>query len=137
MECILCQIASGSARAHVIAESVLAIAVLDAFPLARGHSLVMPRAHRGRIEEMGEAECAATFELAREVAARIGRLHGDALVAVHNGPLAGQEIPHVHVHVVPRAAGDGAGAIHSMFGPARGRAGDADLASELAALRGA
>ena len=137
MACIFCEIASGGINAHVIEESDLAIAFLDAFPLARGHSLVVPRAHRERMEEMGEAECAATFELARRVAARIRRLHGDALVAVHNGKLAGQEVGHVHVHIIPRSARDGAGPVHSMFGAAGAKADDADLASELDAIRNA
>ncbi len=36
-------------------------------------------------------------------------------IAIHNGSEAGQEVPHVHAHIVPRKRGDGAGAIHSMF----------------------
>jgi histidine triad (HIT) family protein len=36
-------------------------------------------------------------------------------VAIHNGKDAGQEIPHVHVHLVPRSESDSAGPIHSMF----------------------
>jgi len=39
----------------------------------------------------------------------------NTLVAIHNGKDAGQEIPHVHVHLVPRDKNDSAGAIHSMF----------------------
>jgi len=115
----------------------MAVAVLDAFPVARGHSLVMPRAHRARVEEMGPAECAAVFELARQVAARVSAVHGDSLIAVHNGPRAGQEIPHAHVHIVPRAEGDGAGPIHSMFARKAARAADAELAAELGAIRAA
>ena len=37
------------------------------------------------------------------------------LIAIHNGKDAGQEIPHLHVHIVPRKLGDGGGSIHSMF----------------------
>lgn len=86
---------------------------------------------------MAAAECAATFELARQVAARVSAVYGDSLIAVHNGPRAGQEVPHVHVHVVPRSEGDGAGPIHSMFGPAPARATDAELDAELVAIRAA
>jgi len=115
----------------------MAVAILDAFPVARGHSLVMPRAHRARVEEMEPAECAAVFELARQVAARVSAVHGDSLIAVHNGPHAGQEIPHAHVHIVPRDEGDGAGPIHSMFARKAARAADAELAAELGAIRAA
>ncbi|MDD9809169.1 MAG: HIT domain-containing protein [Thaumarchaeota archaeon] len=115
----------------------MAIAILDAFPVARGHSLVLPKAHRARVEEMGAAECSEVFELARRVAARVSAVHGDSLIAVHNGPRAGQEIPHAHVHIVPRSEGDGAGPIHSMFGGPHSRAPDAELAAELGAIRAA
>lgn len=97
----------------------------------------MPSAHRPRVEDMGAAECAAVFELARQVAARVSAVHGDSLIAVHNGPRAGQEVPHAHVHIVPRAEGDGAGPIHSMFAHSPGRAPDGELAAELAAIRAA
>jgi histidine triad (HIT) family protein len=36
-------------------------------------------------------------------------------IAIHNGKEAGQEIPHVHIHIIPREIGDGAGPVHSMF----------------------
>jgi histidine triad (HIT) family protein len=36
-------------------------------------------------------------------------------IAIHNGKEAGQEIPHVHIHIIPRKRGDGAGPVHSMF----------------------
>jgi len=45
----------------------------------------------------------------------VDNITGSTLVAIHNGEDAGQEIPHVHVHLVPRSKNDSAGAIHSMF----------------------
>ena len=46
---------------------------------------------------------------------KVDALTGATLVAVHNGRAAGQEIPHVHVHLIPRSKDDSAGPIHSMF----------------------
>ncbi len=46
---------------------------------------------------------------------KVDDVTGATLVAIHNGEQAGQEIPHVHVHLVPRSKDDSAGAIHNMF----------------------
>lgn len=135
MGCIFCGIAARKTGAHIISETDRAMALLDAFPLARGHTLVIPKAHSVRIQEMDGAESAEVFDLVRHMSLRVGRVYGDALVAVHNGAGAGQEIPHVHVHIVPRAPGDGASTIHSMFGGAPARAADSELAAELERLR--
>ena len=46
---------------------------------------------------------------------KVDSITGATLIAIHNGKDAGQEVPHVHVHLVPRSNNDSAGAIHSMF----------------------
>jgi len=46
---------------------------------------------------------------------KVDSITGATLLAVHNGKDAGQEVPHVHVHLVPRTRTDSAGAIHNMF----------------------
>ena len=55
------------------------------------------------------------FSLVHLMISKVDSITGSTLVAVHNGAEAGQEIPHVHVHLVPRNKGDSAGSIHSMF----------------------
>ncbi len=55
------------------------------------------------------------FSLVHEIISNVDKITGSTLVAIHNGKEAGQEIPHVHVHLVPRSNDDSAGAIHSMF----------------------
>ena len=45
----------------------------------------------------------------------VDSITGSTLIAIHNGEDAGQEIPHIHVHLVPRSKSDSAGPIHSMF----------------------
>ena len=85
-----------------------------------GHTLVIPKSHYVKVQDMGEQDAMAVFEITRKIAGAVeaGSQVSASTIAVHNGIEAGQEIPHVHVHIVPRKKGDGAGAIHSMF---RGR----------------
>lgn len=113
--CVFCRIVSGEIPARMLRQTELSASLLDAFPLARGHVLVIPKAHRERVQDMTGQECADLFELARQTISKVDGVSGSTLMAVHNGPGAGQEVPHVHVHLVPRKDGDSAGPIHSMF----------------------
>ncbi|HUG96089.1 MAG TPA: HIT family protein [Nitrososphaera sp.] len=115
--CVFCKIASGKIPARVVMQNDRAVALLDAFPLAPGHTLVIPKSHYAKVQDMGEQDAMAVFEITRKVvgAVEAGSQVGASAIAIHNGSDAGQEIPHVHVHIVPRKKGDGAGAIHSMF----------------------
>lgn len=125
MDCIFCRIVNGEIPVKKIHETDDVLAFLDAFPLARGHSLVIPKRHYTRVQEMPPKVNSAVFGAVGMLAARTDDIGGGTLITVHNGPESGQEVPHVHVHLVPRSAGDGAGAIHSMFG--RYKTDEADL----------
>lgn len=115
MDCVFCKIVSGQIKAHVVCETVYSMAFLDAFPLSRGHTLIIPKKHHERIQDMGREENADLFDTVHKTISKIDALAGSTLLAVHNGRGAGQEVPHVHVHLVPRSLGDSAGPIHSMF----------------------
>lgn len=117
LDCIFCRIISGEISARVICETPDSIAILDAFPLARGHVLVMPKAHSEKIQDMGIKETTDLFLLVRKMVSKVDSISGSTLIAIHNGSGAGQLVPHVHVHLVPRSDDDSAGAIHIMFGP--------------------
>jgi histidine triad (HIT) family protein len=116
-DCIFCKIARGDISARIVGRNERAIAFLDAFPLAAGHALVVPKTHYVKIQEMTCEDSAAVFSLARDVVQKAESAAGTdaSLLAVHNGSDAGQEVPHVHVHIIPRKVGDGAGPVHSMF----------------------
>ena len=115
MDCVFCKIINGEIKTKIIKETSKSIAFLDAFPLTKGHTLVIPKNHHKKIQDMSTDENSDLFSLVHEIISRVDTLTGATLVAVHNGKEAGQEIPHVHVHLVPRTSSDGAGAIHSMF----------------------
>lgn len=119
MDCIFCKIISRQIPAKIIQETSHSIAFLDAFPLAKGHTLIIPKNHHMKIQDMSNAENDDLFSLVHKVLSKVDKLTGSTLVAVHNGKDAGQEVPHVHVHLVPRNHGDSAGPIHSMFRPVK------------------
>ena len=115
MDCIFCKIISGNIPAKILKETTLSISFLDAFPLAKGHVLVIPKTHHQKIQDMGNDENTDLFSLVHEMVSTVDSVSGATLVAVHNGIDAGQEVPHVHVHLIPRSKDDSAGPIHSMF----------------------
>lgn len=115
MDCIFCKIISRQIPAKIIQETSHSIAFLDAFPLAKGHTLIIPKNHHMKIQDMNPEENSDLFLLVHKVLSKVDKLTGSTLVAVHNGKYAGQEVPHVHVHLVPRTPGDSAGPIHNMF----------------------
>ena len=117
MDCIFCKIISGQIPAKILKETDDSISFLDAFPLAKGHVLVIPKNHHQKIQDMSIQENSDLFSLVHEMVSNVDKITGSTLVAIHNGKGAGQEIPHVHVHLVPRSENDSAGPIHSMFTP--------------------
>ena len=107
--CAFCQVASGAAPAHVVAQDDLTMAFLDLRPASRGHTLVIPRRHVKHLWDGDADTAAAVMRTAHDVAALIRlRLHPDGLTLRQNtGPASGQVVPHLHIHLVPRWLGDG------------------------------
>lgn len=115
MDCVFCKIISGEIPAKILKDTTHSISFLDAFPLAKGHVLVIPKNHHQKIQDLSEKENSDLFSLVHTMISKVDSITGSTLFAVHNGKDAGQEVPHVHVHLVPRSTDDSAGAIHSMF----------------------
>ena len=117
MSCIFCRIIAGEIPAEIVAREAEAVAFLDVQPLADGHVLVVPRAHVPTIEELTPVGADALFRLVTRLAGPVREaLDGEATtIGINNGEASGQTIPHVHVHIVPRRRGDGAGTIHTIF----------------------
>jgi histidine triad (HIT) family protein len=115
MDCIFCKITSGEIPTKIITETQNSIAFLDAFPLAKGHTLVIPKIHHEKIQDLTSEENSDLFSTVHKIISKVDKLTGSTLVAIHNGKEAGQEIPHVHVHLVPRSADDSGGPIHCLF----------------------
>jgi diadenosine tetraphosphate (Ap4A) HIT family hydrolase len=103
--CVVCdRLLSGD----LVAESPLAAAFPDAFPLSPGHTLIVPRRHESAFWALRETEKAALWELVGAVKHHVeSRLspHGYNL-GMNIGEAAGQTVGHVHLHVIPRYRGD-------------------------------
>lgn len=116
-DCIFCAIAAGTIPSHTVHDDEHTFAFLDINPLARGHTLVIPKECAAKLEDVSPESAAAVMQTARLLVPRICAAVGapDATIAINNGPDAGQEVPHLHLHIVPRQQGDSAGPVHALF----------------------
>ncbi len=115
MDCIFCKIANKEIPSKIIAETNRSVAFLYSFPLTKAHSLVIPQNHHEKIQDMSSDENSDLFETVHKVISKVDSITNATLIAVHNGKASGQEIAHVHVHLIPRSSEDLAGPVHSMF----------------------
>lgn len=117
-DCIFCRIVEGEVPARVVYEDADVLAFLDANPLASGHTLVVPKDHHERLgdvpPEPGEMMFAALHYLT-PVVEDVVDADGSNL-AFNNGEAAGQEVPHVHGHIIPRFDDDGGRPVHAVAG---------------------
>lgn len=143
-DCIFCRIIRGELPATRVYEDAHVLAFMDIFPLRRGHVLVIPREHqvqlhqlspevRGRLIDTGARIAQALYASSLQPAA--------AHFAINDGPAAQQSVPHVHLHVLPRYAGDGGRfllrLLRKPFDLALGPAAAGGLEGDAAAIRAA
>ena len=115
--CTFCDIIAGHAPATIIYEDDTAIAFMDIKPINPGHLLIIPRTHATYLSDMDEATGAPLFAIAMRLAAAVRRsgLRCEGVdLFLADGEAAGQEVFHVHLHVIPRFRDDGFG---FRFGP--------------------
>ena len=105
--CIFCKIVNKQARASIIYEDEIVLVFLDIRPLNMGHTLVIPKAHYVDIFDIPEKELSQVHKIAKIVSCAIKKstdANGISIIQ-QNGKAAGQDIFHLHVHVVPRFEG--------------------------------
>jgi histidine triad (HIT) family protein len=120
MSTIFTQIAEGEIPARIVYEDETTVAFLDANPLAPGHTLVIPKAEYERLNDVPDDVATDLYATIHKLVPAVEEaVDADAsTVAFNNGEAAGQEVPHVHCHIVPRFEGDGGGPIHGVAGEA-------------------
>jgi histidine triad (HIT) family protein len=124
-DCLFCRIAAGDIPSRQVYADEVAVAFLDLSPWQRGHTLVIPRAHVTDL--LSDPPLLGTIGPAVDATARllVDRLGADGLNLLSSArPAAGQEVFHLHVHLVPRYA-DRPG-LANLVGPDRGDESDLD-----------
>lgn len=102
--CVFCAIAAGEIPCFKVYEDDLVLAYLDINPFAKGHTLVIPKAHTEGLLDTSDETLAAVIARVKKVAAHIKPALGcDGFnILQNNGEAAGQTVKHVHFHIVPR-----------------------------------
>jgi diadenosine tetraphosphate (Ap4A) HIT family hydrolase len=104
LDCPFCHLP----ESRIVHGHPLAVAVRDAYPVAPGHTLVIPRRHVGSFFELLLPEKIAMLELLDQAKADVEHeLASEGYtIGLNDGAAAGQTVPHVHLHLIPRRTGD-------------------------------
>ena len=111
-DCLICDLVAGEGEISAVHQDERAVTFMDVQPVVRGHMLVVPRAHAAYLADLDPEDGARLFKVGQLAAAAL-RNSGLRCEGVNfflaDGEVAGQEVFHVHLHVLPRFTGDGFG----------------------------
>ncbi len=116
MDCLFCKIIAGDVPSHKVYEDDFVYSFLDIYPCSEGHTIVLPKKHFRRFTEMSGDDVANLFVSVNKIARKLEEALGleGMNVGINNGEIAGQSVPHVHVHIIPRREGDHGGSMHTI-----------------------
>jgi len=111
-ECVICQLVASEIEVSPVHHDELCSAFMDIQPVTPGHLLVVPNRHATYLSDLTEDEGAQMFRIGQRMAVAVRKcgVKCDGInFFVADGVAAGQEVFHVHLHVIPRFPGDGFG----------------------------
>jgi len=111
-ECVFCRIIAGDEAASLVYRDELCVAFMDIQPVNPGHLLIVPLTHAAQLAELDVASAERLMSVAQRLglALRQSSLRCEGVnLLLADGEAAGQDVFHVHLHAVPRFAGDGFG----------------------------
>lgn len=105
--CIFCRIAQKQVPASVVYEDEKSLAFLDIRPLNEGHTLIIPKAHYESVFDIPKELLMYLHRITKQVSIAVKKAtKADGIsIMQQNGEAAGQEVFHLHIHVVPRYKG--------------------------------
>ena len=108
-DCIFCKIIKGEIPATKVYEDGDVLAFMDIGPVVKGHTLVIPKLHFDPLMEAPPAVLQTLIVVVQRIArAQMKGLQADGInISQANGKAAGQVVPHIHFHVIPRFTADG------------------------------
>jgi len=118
MDCLFCKIAVGEILAKKVWEDENVFAFLDINPSSPGHTVVIPKKHASTMFEFSREELGVFFDGVKKVMQKIkdSKLAPQGFnVGINHNGVAGQEIMHLHVHIIPRWKNDGGESIQSII----------------------
>jgi len=110
MDCVFCAIVAGDAPASRVYDDERVLGFMDLHPATPGHLLVIPKRHASDLAGLDPEDGAHMFRVAHRLAAavRASSLEPEGMnLFLADGEVAGQEVFHAHLHVLPRRTGDG------------------------------
>ncbi|SMC62358.1 HIT family protein [Polynucleobacter kasalickyi] len=93
---------------RIIASNEFGLVIRDGFPISPGHTLIIPKRHVGSFFEITQEERDALFQLLNKAKETIDtEFQADGFnIGINDGPSAGQTVPHLHMHLIPRYKND-------------------------------
>lgn len=109
MGCVFCRVITGELPSSTVYEDDRVVAFMDIDPATEGHLLVVPRTHASGLADLEPDDAARMMTVAQRLADAVRSELSPAGInlLLADGQAAGQEVPHSHLHVVPRTHGDG------------------------------
>jgi histidine triad (HIT) family protein len=108
--CVFCRIVAGNEEASLAYTDPATMAFAERHPVNPGHVLVVPRRHVSRIADLDAATASRIWATAVLIGSAVTKSGGEAVgvnILLSDGEAAGQEVEHVHIHVIPRHRDDG------------------------------
>lgn len=107
-QCIFCKIVKGEIPSFTVYEDDAFKVILDRFPAAQGHVLIIPKTHCSDLFELSEELAAKLYPLTKKIAQRVKEVTGAEGINIiqNNGEAAGQTVHHFHLHIIPRKMND-------------------------------
>lgn len=115
-DCFFCKIINKQEPAKIIYEDDNAIAILDVFPRALGHTMILPKIHVENIIELPDDKIEGVFKAVKKTTELLKKSLAPEgfTIGINHGKVSGQTVEHLHIHIIPRWSNDGGGSVHSV-----------------------
>lgn len=115
-DCFFCGIVAKEVPAYIVYEDDRTVAFLDIMPRSPGHVMVIPKYHAPTLVALPDSEIGPLFTSVKKVTELLAqKLMLDGFtIGINHGRVSGQEVDHLHVHIMPRSRGDGGGPVQSL-----------------------